>query len=162
MDNNQTVGTLENGSVWERELYALLSNHARVEGAMLETYVELADASESNAFKYLIRLLVDDERRHHRQFNDLADSVRAGATLLGDDPVVPRPDFKHADRAAILEITRRLIENEESDAAELKRLRKDIRDLEDSTLWTVLVDSMRQDTEKHLSILRYIEHQVKG
>ena len=56
-----------------------------------------------------------------------------------------------------LELTRELIANEEADATELKRLRKEMRDFEDTTLWALLVDTMQLDTAKHLTLLRFVE-----
>lgn len=144
-------------SVWEREMFEHLTTHAQLEGQMLDGYLAAAQSSGSKAFAYVVGLLVDDERRHHRHFSDLAKSLKADAELRGEDPVIPHLDFHHADRTALLELTRELIANEEADAAELKRLRKEMRDLEDTTLWALLVDTMQLDTAKHLTMLRFVE-----
>ena len=128
---------------------------------MLEEYVKAAEATNSKALAYVIGLLVEDERRHHRHFSDLAQSVKSEAELRTEDPVVPNLDFDRADRSAVLDVTRRLIANEEADAAELKRLRKNLRELEDTTLWALMVDTMQLDTAKHLAILRFVEKHAK-
>jgi FAD/FMN-containing dehydrogenase len=44
----------------------------------------------------------------------------------------------------------------------LKRLRKDLRDVEDTTLWALLVETMQLDTAKHITVLRFIERHVKA
>jgi hypothetical protein len=110
----------------------------------------------------VIGLLVEDERRHHRHFIDLAQSLKVDAELGGAEPTVPNLDFRQADPEAVLDLTRELIASEERDAAELKRLRKDLRDVEDTTLWALLVDTMQLDTAKHLTILHFVERQVKA
>jgi rubrerythrin len=138
-------------------MFEHLTTHARVEGQMLDGYLAAAESSNSKAFAYVVGMLVDDERRHHRYFSDLAKSLKADAELGGEEPVVPHLDFHHADREALLELTRQLIANEETDAVELKRLRKEMRDLEDTTLWALLVDTMQLDTAKHLTLLRFVE-----
>jgi hypothetical protein len=88
----------------------------------------------------------------------LKTEVELGAA----DPVVPRLDFDQADRKAVLELTRRLIENEKQDAAALKRLRKELDDAADTTLWALIIDSMLLDTQKHLTMLRFVERNVRA
>ena len=160
--NDDTLRPPAGASVWDREMYAYLSNHARIEGEMLDGYLQAAARTESKALAYVIGLLVEDERRHHRQFSELAASLKAEAELRGEEPVVPRLDFRSADRDAILELTRGLLANEENDALELKRLRKDLRDVEDTTLWALLVDTMQIDTAKHIAILKFVERHAKA
>jgi rubrerythrin len=143
-------------SVWEARLFSHLVGHTRREGAMLEEYVTAAKSSESKAFAYLIDLLVEDERRHHRFFNELASSLKSAVELDDADPAVPLLDFKRDDRSDLLEATRRLLEHEHEDKGELKELRKEMRDIEDTSLWGILIDLMIRDTEKHIAILQFI------
>ena len=152
----------EGASVWERDLFAHLTNHVEHEGKLLSEYVHLAETTDSKALAYVIRLLLDDERRHHSQFAELAASLKSEAELRAADPVIPRLDFDRADRDVALEVTRRLLANEEADAVELKRLRKDLRDVEDTTLWALLVETMQRDTEKHMAVLRFVEDHTKN
>lgn len=143
-------------SVWELEMFEHLTQHTRQEGAMLEEYAAIARDTESKALRYVINLLLEDERRHHRYFMELATSLKSDADLTGDDPVVPWLDLDRVDRAELRSTTDRLLEHEKSDARELKRLRKELRDLDDTTLWGLLVDVMVRDTEKHIAILRFV------
>ena len=124
---------------------------------MLSEYAAIAEATESKALNYVINLLLDDERRHHRYFNELALSLKSESELSGDDPVVPRLDLDRVDRVELRETTERLLEHERADAKELERLRKELRDVKDTTLWGLLVDIMFRDTEKHIAILRFVE-----
>lgn len=122
-----------------------------------EGYVNAAESTNSKALAYVVGLLAEDERRHHRQFTDLARSLKVEAELSGAEPVIPRLDFDRADRETVLGLTRELIANEKKDAAELKRLRKELGDVEHTTLWALVVETMQADTAKHLSILRFVE-----
>ncbi len=142
-------------------MFRHLTTHAQIEGEMLSGYVQAAERTDSKALAYVIGLLAEDERRHHRQFADLAASLKVQAELSSDDPVVPYLDFHHADTDVVLELTRRLIDNEERDAVELKRLRKELRDFEDTTLWSLLVETMQLDTAKHLTMLKFVEQHAK-
>lgn len=143
-------------------MFDYLTNHARIEGQLLDGYLAAAEHTQSKALAFLIGLLVEDERRHHRIFSDLAASLKAEAELRGEPPLIPGLDFAAADRESVLALTRLLIANEEKDAKELKRLRKDLRDVEDTTLWALLVDTMQLDTDKHIAILKFVERHSKS
>ncbi len=148
-------------SVWEREMFSFLTDHVRLESAMLADYVATAEATESKALSYVMNLLVEDERRHHRYFNELASSLKSEAELSGVEPVIPRLDLDRIGRADLLAATKELLEQEKSDITELKRLRKQLQDVKDTTLWGLLVDIMLRDTEKHIAILKFVEHHAK-
>ncbi len=141
-------------------MYDHLTEHVLMEGALLDEYTAAAQSTNSKAFAYLVDLLVQDERRHHQAFTQLASSLRTTAELSGDDPEIPRPDFDKAN-VELLEVTRQLLAHEKADAAQLKQLRSELRDFEDTTLWGLLTDIMRRDTDKHIAILRYVEKQTK-
>jgi rubrerythrin len=144
-------------SVWERQMFEHLTEHTSREGAMLQEYAGIAATTESKALQYVINLLLEDERRHHRYFNELAASLKSEAELSAEDPVVPRLDLDRVERADLRETTERLLEHEKADHKELERLRKELRDVKDTTLWGLLVDIMVRDTEKHIAILKFVQ-----
>ncbi len=146
-------------SAWERQLYAHLTGHIETERAILEKYAAVAERTDSKAFRYLVNLLIDEEVRHHRLFGELARSLQTEALLTGEEPAVPYMDFQRADRVAVLEGAKELLENEERDIGELKRLQRELRDVKDTSLWGLLVELMQRDTEKHIAILKFVrEH----
>lgn len=148
-------------SQWERELFGHLTGHAQREGELLQAYVDAAETTSSEALRYVVQLLAEDERRHHRQMAELAQSLLDGIELKEQTPPVPWLDFHKADHEQLLEITRRLIDNEEHDLRSLKQLAKLISDMNDTSLWGLMVATMRHDTEKHLMILKFVERQVR-
>jgi len=139
-------------SVWERELHDMLTSYVAKERCLLEDYVDAARSTDSQALGYLVDLLIDDEKRHHRMFLDLAKSLRSEAELATDAPV-PRLDFDRHNASAVVEVAQRLLDNEHEDVRELKRLRKVLKDVEDTTVWGILVDPMIRDTQKHIAVL---------
>jgi hypothetical protein len=151
--NERLVGA----SVWEREFYAHLRQHVRNERNVLEAYVAAADATDSRAFAYVVNLLIEDERRHHILFQELADSLKHDAEFHRGDPAIPRLDFDRVDRSAVRDLTDQLVDREQEDLRELKKLQKDVRDFKDTTLWSLLVDLMQRDTEKHVAMLRFVQ-----
>jgi hypothetical protein len=148
---------LVGASVWEQQLYDHITGHVVKEGALLNEYLQLTeDESTSPAFRYAARLILDDERRHHQLFNDLAESIRQLSELRVEEEPIPPIDGLRRDRERILGITDRLLEAEREDQAELKALAKQLEDVRDTTLWVLLVDLMRADNDKHIKILTFI------
>ncbi len=143
-------------SATDRALYAHLTNHIATERGLLEEYSDIADRTESKAFRYLVNLLIEDEIRHHRIFSELAESLETIALMKAKEPTVPFIDFVRADRDAVLEATKRLLEHESEDARELKRLQQELRDKGDNSLNGLLVELMQRDTQKHIAILRFV------
>lgn len=143
-------------SEWERRLFDHLTSHVERERSMLEEYGAAAEQTRSKAFAYLVGLLVDEERHHHDLFASLAASLKIEAELSGADPPVPYLDFDRADRERIRLLSRQLLEREAEDARDLKRLHRELHDLADTSLWDLLVDLMRRDTEKHIAILNFV------
>jgi hypothetical protein len=143
-------------SVWERDLYNHLATHAETENVLLKEYAAAAEETDSKAFAYLVNLLIDDERRHHETFEALASSLKTEAELGGDEPEIPYLDLDRADRAQVRELSERMLERETQDAAELKRLHRELRSVKDTTLWDLLVSNMRADTDKHIAVLEFV------
>ncbi len=148
-------------SAFERNLYAHLTSHVRAERGLLEQYAAVAEQTESKAFRYLVNLLIEDEIRHHRFFSEIADSLKTEASLSDEDPVIPDIDFVRADREAVLDGTRNLLKAEERDARELKQLQHELRAVEGVSLWSLLVELMQRDTQKHIAILRFVRKHTR-
>ena len=128
---------------------------------MLEEYRSAAEASSSKAFEYLVNLLIEDEMRHHRIFLELADSLETISLRPGADPQVPYLDFNRTNKEAVLDLTETLLEKEQQDALELKRLQRELGDVKDTSIWGLLVDLMQRDTQKHIAILKFVKKHTK-
>jgi hypothetical protein len=146
----------------ETELFSHLSGHAAREGEILEEYVQAVEATQSKALAYLIEILMEDERRHHRWFAELASSLEADASFSGAEPAVPRMDFHRADRVAVRDVTARLLEHEMADEKELNRLQRELKDVSGTTLWGLLVELMQRDTEKHIAVLTFVKKHLNA
>ena len=68
-------------STWERDVFAHLIDHVQNERALLEEYVTAAQATDSKALAYLVNLLIEDERRHHILFSELAAALKSDSEL---------------------------------------------------------------------------------
>jgi rubrerythrin len=143
-------------SAWERDLYAHLTSHVEAERGLLQEYRSAAQTSPSKALRYLVDMLIEDEIRHHRIFTELAESLKNDALLKATEPSIPYMDFNQtSNRDAVIDLTDQLLQREQADAQELKRLRRELREVKDTSLWGLLVDVMERDTHKHIAILRF-------
>lgn len=152
-------GLRETGaSVESRELVELLARHGSEEGALLERYQRFTQDASTADMRYLVQLIIDDERRHHRLLVEMANAIAWGWSGWSPDPAVPALTTAVGGSAqeALMHETRLLLQAEKRDRVELQRLRKHLRLYADTTLWTLVVDLMLLDTEKHTRILGFI------
>jgi rubrerythrin len=150
--HNDLVGA----SVWEQTLYDHLTTHAANERELLVEYQQAAADSNSAAFRYLASLIVEDEMRHHRLLEELAESLKSDAELRPGEPTIPRLGGWGPDPHKVTELSDRLIEHEEMDLQFLRSLRKELDSVRDTTLWDLLVRLMELDTTKHTEILNFV------
>ena len=147
---------------WESDIYQHVANHGHIEGEILDEYQRLADDEEiPPAFAYLARIILDDEVRHHRIFDDLADNMRQMVEESDDRSPIPSLRGFHTDRVRIQRLTERLLEVERSDERELKDLAKRLKEFDKVTLWGLLIELMLDDTRKHIKILKFIQDRSK-
>lgn len=151
---------LVGASVSEQELFDSLLAHEADEQEVIASYETLSSETDSETVRYLIGLIVDDERRHHRILQELANTVRSAATFEEAGPRLPFLDVRRRRDRDLLEQTRRFLAVERKDRAELKRLARSTRNV-GGELEAFVVDLLRADTERHIVILRFIEHLVR-
>lgn len=155
--SEQLVGA----SVWEQSLYDHLTSHENDERQLLVEYQQAAAESQSAAFRYLASLIVEDETRHHRMFKDMADSLRIDAEMRPEEPPIPRLGGWGPDPHKVAELSDRLVQHEEMDLEVLHRIRKELGDIKDTTLWALLMRLMELDTVKHTEILNFVRRHAK-
>ncbi len=131
----------------------MIDRHRREEGALLDRYEHIAQESSSVGVSYLVNLILEDERRHHRLLAEIAHAIVWG-TIADARPAVPRMVEGTADEALVAQ-TKVLLASEKKDRTELRRLRRRLRSYS-GTMWPLLIDLMLLDTDKHTRILRYI------
>lgn len=146
-------------SVTMRELVEMLARHGAEEGRILAEYQTVAESASDPAARYLIDLIMEDERRHHRLLVEIATAM-AWETLGNVETSVP-PLGWHLDEDLIA-ATRKLREYEEHDRHELQALRKRLKPFEETTLWGLMVDLILLDTQKHATILKFLERHAHG
>jgi len=145
--------------VWEATLLQMVNGHVKEEAQIEEDYRRLATEIDAADIRFLIELILEDEERHHRWLAQLASSVKA-LVDLDPSPDIPwiRPLHDGEELAAA---TKRFLAIEREDARHLRQLIKELHEVEDTTLWALLVRLMLLDTEKHIEILRFVQRRAK-
>lgn len=147
------------GSELEESVLRHISDHLRSERSILEEYAVLAEESPDEYVRYLAGTILDDERRHHQRLVEMRNRIESDITWREAEPALPRVTVP-ADREQLAETIDRFIEIEEHDADELRRLRRSLRGLRDTTLLSLTVEVMELDTQKHLRILEFMRRSV--
>jgi hypothetical protein len=150
-------------SVFEEKLHGHLIDHMSSEAELVASYRELAEAPTTpDAARYLLRLVVEDEQRHHRIIGEIATAIGEGIAWRNDADTVP--DMPHGKPIPNLEdVTKRFLAAERADRKQLRTLRKELRPFRDTTMWSLLVEVMELDTEKHIRLLTFVrDHLTRG
>ena len=135
-----------------------LGTHIDAEQEALDAYARLVEEHRDDVVGYLVGMILEDERRHHEAFLAMRNSLESSIRWQSVEPRLPSTRVGPEDVAELLATTDRLLELEKEDARELRRLRKQWSDLEGARqLWTMLVRIAELDTEKHITILRYLQ-----
>ena len=138
------------------EVVEALDRHGREEGELLERYRRFVDESESPAVRYLVRLVLEDEERHHRVLEDLANTIAWGGFKEASEHLVPDFATTYRGNEALRLETQALLGHELRDRTQLRKLRRRLRTYGDVAMWELLIDLMRLDTDKHIRILHLI------
>jgi hypothetical protein len=139
------------------EIVRALDRHGREESELLDRYERFVEKSESPVAKYLVGLIADEERRHHRMLEELANTIAWGHFGDRHSGTLPTGPAGSGPDPELQAETRALLRHERQDRRHLRRLGRRIRGYGDVPLWRILIGLMLLDTEKHISILRDIE-----
>src|SRR5438309_1304311 len=123
-----------------------LESHERSERDLLEDYRDAAEALPDSGVRFVMRLILEDEDRHHRLMDAMARDLRSSVQWLHKDmlPVIaPEADVKEQ----LLIETERFLEVELESAQQLKELKKEIKGLRNGLL-EVIVSGIEADTHK--------------
>jgi rubrerythrin len=157
-----TTARLQGASTWEEGLFEAFQSHAEQEHQLLDTYRALADDLSSPDVSFLVRLILEDEERHHRLFEELAGTLRAQIELEPEPTTIPDVPLHRKDPSALIDVTDHLLALEREDSKKLRELRKQLRPVEETTVWSLIIETMELDTKKHIALLKHIRKLAKG
>jgi hypothetical protein len=156
MTANETPAGL---SVWEREIYDLLVDHVTQESEVVDEYDELLERSTGHV-RFLLKLIIEDELRHHELYQEWAKTFRSFGTF--EEPVDGVPNIvEEAEPERLIAALEKLLALEKDDVRHLKDLEKQFKDFRRTTIWPLLTELMKSDTEKHIRILEFLLHHAR-
>lgn len=146
----------------EERLLSIVERHAAAEQGSLDDYRRMAEHSGDPVVGLLMRLVLEDEERHHQLLVRMAASLRdalhwtqsAGALPTGAAPG-GRSD------AELLAITRARIREEREGMRQFKDLAKRHAHVAGG-LFSLLLETMAMDSQKHEHILRFLLKRVEA
>jgi len=97
-------------------LASYLENHLRTEQRALDTYQRVVDDRPDDIISYLIRMILDDELRHHGLFTEILNSLESKIRWEDISPRVPTLRAPICDHDELLATTGELLA--ESNAAD--------------------------------------------
>ncbi len=137
-------GRLTGATRWAKKATRLVDEHLSQERAVVESYERFADKDLPDLPRYLIRLVVEDEKRHHQVMAELARSLREINGSPGPGSFLPRAT-EGAPPPGLLEESERFLEIERADAKELGRLLKAMRVKPDHRLLDLLLSASDEE-----------------
>jgi rubrerythrin len=138
-----------------------LQHHIDAEQGALDAYGKLVADRDDDMVSYLIHTILSDEARHHELFREILNSLESKIRWDDVEPLLPPVPRVVENREALLATTDRLIELEEDDLKDLKRLRKSWTKAKgDLAVWAVLIESAEFDTQKHIMILKHLRRLI--
>src|SRR5512143_1771302 len=145
-------------SEFDRKLGEHLSEHVTAEREMIELYDALGQ-DDHPYVAFIARLIGDDEARHHRLFTEWIETIAALAELRDADDGIPHVDYQPVDLETVA-MVERLLEFEQKDLGEAKKLRQELKSVRTSTLWGILVELVIADTKKHIKLLKFLRDRL--
>jgi hypothetical protein len=143
-------------------LLAAVERHASLEAEALGQYEHLAVASNDPVIALVMRLILDDEERHHSLLKRIATSLRDALNWTYSANALP-PALAPAAAADedLTALARALIDEEKTGALALRRLAEREKGL-GSGLDSLLLEMMAMDSEKHARLLHFVERRLEA
>ena len=133
-----------------------IETHASEEERAIQDYAPLAEGSPDPSIKVVMRMLLEEEQRHHRQFLTIANSLRERLNWI------PSPSWSTDNAGEGWAPRVRAFEVEERRGAEeLRELAHSAR-REGDGLGALLLEAMALDSEKHARLLLFVAHRLSN
>jgi hypothetical protein len=148
-------------SLSERLIRALEA-HASAEAHDLAALQALVEGSSDPVLKLLIALVIDDEQRHHSLLQSMIRRLQEEVEFVSSPNALPVPDAEpQSPDFHIATALRSLIRDEHEGARHLRHIARQDPHLY-AGLYSLLLETIARDSEKHATILRYLLQRSGG
>jgi hypothetical protein len=151
--------SLERPERSDEQLLALVEAHIKAEAADLEVYRNLATSPDAVTAE-LMRMVVEDEERHHDLLKRLAARLRDDLNWESSPDALPADNGADPRVRGNADSVRAFTRHEHQGAHHLEALARHARDLQ-RPLAAVLLYSMALDSQKHELVLGYVADRLE-
>ncbi len=143
-----------------QHLLRAVKTHVASEEHALKEYQELIDSTPDPVVKMLMGLLLEDEKSHHRLLKRIAVSLSDELLWTHSADALPAGAVPSGGNSKTIGLLRECIRHEGEGARHLRRAAKQNKDLY-SGLFTLLMDAMAADSQKHERFLKFVLRRVE-
>ena len=163
------VGTMElraraeaNAESPLERLLRAVDTHAAAEQEALGQYEYLAETSGDPVIALVMRLILDDEVRHHGLLHRMATTLRDALEWTSSAAALPKAGTAQEPvPGAFVGLARSLIEEERTGARHLRRLAEQEKDI-NGGLDSLLLEMMAMDSDKHARLLQFVQRRLES
>lgn len=140
-----------------------IERHAAAESAALGQYHYLAEQSDDPIVALIMRLILEDEERHHTLLTRIATTLRDALNWTYSPNALPESRgtaLSASAQADLIAMARALVEEEQTGARALRRLADRGQGLGDG-LDELLLDMMAMDSDKHARLLQFVQKRLE-
>ncbi len=141
-------------------VFERLEAHEREEQTVLADYERAASETSDAGVRYLMRLILNDERQHHSLSEAMAKDMRQSLAWLQGEASIPTMSVPASQRQRLLAMTNRFLEIEREGQKHLEDLRHQVKGLH-ADVFELILQLMEADTSKHVLILNYIKKHLE-
>jgi rubrerythrin len=139
-----------------------VERHATLESDALGQYEHIAEASGDPVIALVMRLILEDEERHHGLLTRIATTLRDALNWTHSPGALPRPGDGAPTTEDLAPVARALIDEERTGAQALRHLAEREKGLLDSGLDSLLLEMMAMDSEKHARLLQFVHRRLEA
>jgi rubrerythrin len=147
------------GSPIER-LRNTIDAHARAEAEALGQYEYLAKESGDPVIALVMRLVLEDEERHHGLLKRIEATLDDALNWTHSPNALPTGVPAAAGAPQLATLARELIAEERTGSKILRELATQQRTI-DGGLHSLLIDMMAMDSEKHAMLLQFVQRRLE-
>jgi hypothetical protein len=155
LNGGPPTGTVE----W---LLQVVERHAAAEQDALGEYAFVAEASADPVVALVMRLILDDEVRHHGLLQRMEATLRDALEWTHSPSALPTSTLPEQPLTCdLVTQTRALIDEERTGAKMLRELAHKEKAI-DAGLHSVLLEMMAIDSDKHARLLEFVQNRLEA
>jgi len=135
-------------------------SHEAQEKEFLRQYKEIAAEVRNPLIKFLLQLIASDEEKHHAVTHAMTATLKGDLTWTRPEDAIRGLYDLDGKKKELLAATEEFIRTEKEGVEECKALKKASRRYYKG-LFTLLIECMIHDSEKHVRLLEFLRDRLK-